>query len=113
MIPNYSMIPAIHDPQLFDDPQPFDDPQLFDDQLEVWTSIIKKSTVIPSSPMVLFASKITIIELRSRPIPREQTNPFKIGRQIDPNQGIWLLKLDHHRRGASLSSIGHVFKLIQ
>ena len=42
------------DPQLFDDPQPFDDPQLFDDQLEVWTLIIQKSTLIPSSPMVLF-----------------------------------------------------------
>ena len=34
---------------LFDDPQVFDDPQLFDDQLEVWTLIIKKSTVIPPS----------------------------------------------------------------
>ena len=41
------------DPQLFDDPRPFDDPQLFDDQLEIWTLIIQKSTVIPSSPMVL------------------------------------------------------------
>ena len=30
------------------------DPQLFDDQLEVWNLIIQKSTVIPSSPMVLF-----------------------------------------------------------
>ena len=40
--------------QLFDDHQLFDDPQLFDDQLEVWTLIIQKSTVIPSSPMVLF-----------------------------------------------------------
>ena len=39
----------IDDPQLFDDPQPFDDPQLFDDQLEVWTLIIQKSTVIPPS----------------------------------------------------------------
>ena len=44
----------LDDPQLFDDPKPFDDPQLFDDQLEVWTLIIQKSTVIPSSPMVLF-----------------------------------------------------------
>ena len=43
-----------NDPQLFDDPQPFDDPQLFDDQLEVWTLIIQKSTVIPPSLMVLF-----------------------------------------------------------
>ena len=43
------------DPQLLVDPQPFDDPQLFDDQLEVWTLIIQKSTVIPSSPMVLFS----------------------------------------------------------
>ena len=42
------------DPQLFDDLQLFDDPQLFDDQLEVWTLINQKSTVIPSSPMVLF-----------------------------------------------------------
>ena len=44
------------DPQqlLFDDPQVFDDPQLFDDQLEVWTLIIEKSTVIPPSLMVLF-----------------------------------------------------------
>ena len=60
MIPIYSIIPAIWrsqlliDPQLFDDPQLFNDPQLFDDQLEVWTLIIWKSTVIPPSPMVLF-----------------------------------------------------------
>ena len=39
---------------LFDDSQVFDDPQLFDDQLEVWTLIIEKSTVIPPSLMVLF-----------------------------------------------------------
>ena len=39
---------------MFNDPQLFDDPQLLDDQLEVWTSIIQKSTVIPPSPMVLF-----------------------------------------------------------
>ena len=32
----------------------FNDPQLFGDQLEVWTLIIQKSTVIPSSLMVLF-----------------------------------------------------------
>ena len=38
----------------FNDPKDFDDPQLFDDQLEVWTLIIQKSTVIPASPMVLF-----------------------------------------------------------
>ena len=38
----------------FNDPKEFDDPQLFDDQLEVWTLIIQKSTVIPPSPMVLF-----------------------------------------------------------
>ena len=44
------------DPQLFDDPQVFDDPQLFDDQLEVWTLIIEKSTVIPPSRMVLFST---------------------------------------------------------
>ena len=54
------MIPAIQwsqlydDPQVFDDPQLFDDPQIFDDQLEVWTLIIEKSTVIPPSLMVLF-----------------------------------------------------------
>ena len=58
MIPNYSMIPAaairFDDPQVFDDPQPFDDPQVFGDQLEVWTLIIEKSTVIPPSLMVLF-----------------------------------------------------------
>ena len=42
------------DPQLFNDLQPFDDPQLFDDQLEVWTLIIQKSTVILPSLMVLF-----------------------------------------------------------
>ena len=47
----------LDDPQLFDDPQPFDDPQLFDDQLEVWTLINRKSTEIPSSPMVLFFFK--------------------------------------------------------
>ena len=46
--------PTIRWSQLFNDPQPFDDPQLSDDQLEVWTLIIQKSTVIPSSPMVLF-----------------------------------------------------------
>ena len=40
--------------QLFDDPQVLDDPQLFDDQLEVWTLINQKSTVIPPSLMVLF-----------------------------------------------------------
>ena len=42
------------DPQLFDDPNLFDDPQLFDDQLEVWTLIIQKSTVIPPSLMFLY-----------------------------------------------------------
>ena len=36
-----------------DDPQVFDDPQLFDDQIEVWTLIIEKSTLIPPSLMVL------------------------------------------------------------
>ena len=41
------------DPQLFDDPLLFDDPQLFDDQIEVWSLIIQKSTVIHPSPMVL------------------------------------------------------------
>ena len=38
----------------FNDPKEFDDPQLFGDQLEVWTLIIQKSTVIPPSLMVLF-----------------------------------------------------------
>ena len=47
------------DPQLFDDPQVFDDPQLFFDQLEVWTLIIKKSTVLPPSLMVLFNMGLT------------------------------------------------------
>ena len=42
------------DPQLTDDPKLFDDPQLFNDQLEVWSLIIQKSRVIPSSLMVLF-----------------------------------------------------------
>ena len=37
--------------------QLFDDPQLFDGQLGVWTLIVQKSTVIPSSPMVLFVCK--------------------------------------------------------
>ena len=41
------------DPQLFHDPQPFDDPQSFDDQLEVWTLIIQKYTVIPPSLMMV------------------------------------------------------------
>ena len=60
MIPSYSMIPAIRwsqlfdDPQVLDDPQLSDDPQLFDDQIEVWTLINQKSTVIPPSLMVLF-----------------------------------------------------------
>ena len=40
--------------RVFDDPQLFNDPQLFDDQLEVWTLIIEKSTVISPSLMVLF-----------------------------------------------------------
>ena len=52
IISNESM--NFNDPKEFDDPQLFDDPKLFDDQLEVWTLIIQKSTVIPSSPMVLF-----------------------------------------------------------
>ena len=38
----------------FNDPKELDDPQLFDDQLEVWTLIIQKSTVISPSLMVLF-----------------------------------------------------------
>ena len=49
----------LDDRQLFDDPQLLEDPQLldgsqpFDDQLEVWTLIIQKSTVISPSLMVL------------------------------------------------------------
>ena len=46
---------------LFDDPQVFDDPQLFDDQLEVWTLIIQKSTVISPSLMVLFKEDFNAI----------------------------------------------------
>ena len=41
----------------FKDPKESDDPQLFDDQLEVWTLIIEKCTVIPPSLMVLFFLK--------------------------------------------------------
>ena len=61
------MIPTIQWSQLFDDPlanydpQFFDDPQLFDDQLEVWTLIIQKSTVIHPSRMVLFIVNFTNI----------------------------------------------------
>ena len=44
------------------DPKELDDPQLFDDQLEVWTLIIQESTVIPSSPMVLFYDEISKFE---------------------------------------------------
>ena len=51
IISNESM--NFKDPKESDDPQVFDDPQLFDDQLEVWTLIIEKSTVIPPSLMVL------------------------------------------------------------
>ena len=43
----------LNDPQLLNDPLLFDDPQLFDDQIEVWSLIIQKSTVIHPSPMVL------------------------------------------------------------
>ena len=45
MMPNYSII-RWSQQLLFDDPQVFDDPQLFVDQLEVWTLIIEKSTVV-------------------------------------------------------------------
>ena len=71
MIPSYLLIPAIlwsrlfDDPQLFDDSKLFNDPQLFDDQLEVWTLIIQKSTVIPTSLMVLF------LNLKALDISRE------------------------------------------
>ena len=52
IISNESM--DFNDPKGLDDPKLFDDPQLFYDQLEVWTLIIQKSTVIPPSLMVLF-----------------------------------------------------------
>ena len=52
IISNESM--DFNDPKEFGDPQLFDDPQLFNYQLEVWTLIIDKSTVIPQSLMVLF-----------------------------------------------------------
>ena len=44
IISNASM--NFNGPKESDDPQVFDDPQLFDDQLEVWTLIIEKSTVV-------------------------------------------------------------------
>ena len=52
IISNESM--DFNDPKELDDPQLFDNPQLFDDRLEVWTLIIKQSTVIPPSLMVLY-----------------------------------------------------------
>ena len=51
IISNESM--NFKDPKELDDPQLSDDPQLFHDQLEVWTLIIQKPTVIPPSLMVL------------------------------------------------------------
>ena len=51
IISNGSM--DFNDPKEFDDPQLFDDPQQFDDQLEIWTLIIQKLTLINSSSMVL------------------------------------------------------------
>ena len=47
----------LSDPKEFDDSQLFDDPQLFDDQLEAWTLINQKSTVLPPSLMVLFSQE--------------------------------------------------------
>ena len=47
-------IMGLNDPKEFNDPKLFDDPQLFGDQLEVWTLITKKSTMIHPSPTVLF-----------------------------------------------------------
>ena len=52
IISNESM--DFNDSKELDDPQLFDDPQVFHDQLEVWTLIIQKSSVIPPSLMVLF-----------------------------------------------------------
>ena len=43
----------------FNDPKELNDPQPFDDQLEVWTLINQKSTVIPPSLMVLFKLMLT------------------------------------------------------
>ena len=59
MIPNYSMVPAAAiwwSPGIRWSPA-IDDPQVFDDQLEVWTLIIEKSTLIPPSVMVLLHFK--------------------------------------------------------
>ena len=53
----------LDDPQLFDDPQLLDDPQLFDDQLEVWTLISQKSTVIPPSLMVLYLDVLKVLSI--------------------------------------------------
>ena len=62
-----------NDPKELDDPQLFDDPsylmipshsmipRLFDGQLEVWTLIIQKSTVILPSFIVLFLVKIDFL----------------------------------------------------
>ena len=61
IISNESM--DFNDPEEFDDTQLFDDPQLFHDQLEVWTLIIQKSAVIPSSPMVLLISYLDNLQL--------------------------------------------------
>ena len=63
IISNESM--AFNDPKEPNDPQLFDDPQRFDNQLEVWTLIIQKSTVIPPSLMVLF------LNLKALDISRE------------------------------------------
>ena len=58
IISNESM--DFNNPKDLNDPQLFDDPQLYDDQLEVWTLIIQKSTVIPSSAMVLFIDFVIV-----------------------------------------------------
>ena len=56
IISNESM--AFNDPKELNEPQLFDDPQRFDIQLEVWTLIIQKSSVIPPSSIVLFWTNI-------------------------------------------------------
>lgn len=77
----------LDNPQLFDDPQIFDDPQLYDDQLEVWTLIIQKSTVIPPSLMVLFFNKILTDSADSGRMVR-------IKNKISSKFGVFLVQMD-------------------
>ena len=57
----------------FKDPKELDDPKLFDDQLEVWTLIIQKSTVIPPSLMVLFFLETLLLFTFVRKSPHSVT----------------------------------------